>query len=163
MTAYVVDASVAVKWLIYEESSDRAITFARSNNHFIAPRMIMTEVANALARKATETFGIDQMGALRTAFASVRRAGTISIIGVYGGEADPFPMMDLFDKGVTLRMGQAHVKRWVDDLMPLLTGDDDPLGVDDLVTHRVPLEQAPHAYEIFKKKEDGCIKVVLKP
>jgi threonine dehydrogenase-like Zn-dependent dehydrogenase len=116
-----------------------------------------------LARKATETFGVDQMGALRTAFAAVRRAGTISIIGVYGGEADPFPMMDLFDKGVTLRMGQAHVKRWVDDIMPLLTGDDDPLGVDDLVTHRLPLEDAPHAYEMFKNKQDGCIKVVLKP
>src|SRR3954447_10323554 len=116
-----------------------------------------------LARKATETMGVDKMAALRTAFGAVRRAGTVSIIGVYGGEADPFPMMDLFDKGVTLRMGQAHVKRWVDDIMPLLTGDDDPLGVDDLVTHRMPLDEAPHAYEIFKNKEDGCIKVVLKP
>jgi threonine dehydrogenase-like Zn-dependent dehydrogenase len=77
---------------------------------------------DAAARKATETFGVDRMGALRTAFAAVRRAGTVSIIGVYGGEADPLPMMDLFDKGVTLRMGQAQVKRWVDDTMPLLTG-----------------------------------------
>jgi len=118
---------------------------------------------DAIARKAIDKFGIDRMAALTTAFAAVRRAGTVSIIGVYGGEADPFPMMDLFDKGVTLRMGQAHVKRWVDDIMPLLTGDDDPLGVDDLVTHRLPLEDAPHAYDIFKKKEDGCIKVVLKP
>ncbi|MEU4215784.1 zinc-dependent alcohol dehydrogenase [Actinoplanes sp. NPDC026623] len=118
---------------------------------------------DALARRATEAFGVDRMGALRTAFGSVRRAGTVSIIGVYGGQADPFPMMDLFDMGVTLRMGQAHVKRWVDDILPLLTGDDDPLGVDDLVTHRLPLENAPHAYEMFKNKEDGCIKVVLKP
>ena len=116
-----------------------------------------------VARKATETFGVDRMGALRTAFGAVRRAGTISIVGVYGGEADPFPMMDLFDKGVTLRMGQAHVKRWVDDIMPLLTGDSDPLGVDDLTTHRLPLEDAPRAYDMFKNKEDGCIKVVLKP
>jgi threonine dehydrogenase-like Zn-dependent dehydrogenase len=118
---------------------------------------------DALARKAVDTFGVDRMAALRTAFATVRRAGTVSIIGVYGGQADPMPMMDLFDKGVTLRMGQAHVKRWVDDILPLLTGNDDPLGVDDLVTHRMPLDEAPHAYEIFKKKEDGCIKVVLKP
>jgi threonine dehydrogenase-like Zn-dependent dehydrogenase len=118
---------------------------------------------DALARKATETFGVDRMAALRTAFDVVRRAGTVSIIGVYGGEADPFPMMELFDKGVTLRMGQAHVKRWVDDIMPLLTGDDDPLRVDDLVTHRVPLEEAPGAYDMFKEKRDGCIKVVLKP
>ncbi|MBW6437271.1 glutathione-dependent formaldehyde dehydrogenase [Actinoplanes hulinensis] len=116
-----------------------------------------------LARKAVEKAGIDRMAALTTAFEAVRRAGTVSIIGVYGGNADPIPMLDLFDKGVTLRMGQAHVKRWVDDLMPLLTGDEDPLGVDDLVTHRLPLEEAPHAYEIFKKKQDGCIKVVLKP
>jgi threonine dehydrogenase-like Zn-dependent dehydrogenase len=121
------------------------------------------KLPDRLARKATETFGVDRMAGLRTAFDVVRRAGTISIIGVYGGQADPFPMVDLFDKGVTLRMGQAHVKRWVDDIMPLLTGDDDPLGVDDLVTHRVPLEDAPQAYEMFKNKQDGCIKVVLKP
>nr|WP_296068951.1 zinc-dependent alcohol dehydrogenase [uncultured Actinoplanes sp.] len=121
------------------------------------------KLPDAIARKATETLGVDRMAALRTAFGSVRRAGTISIIGVYGGQADPLPMMDLFDKGVTMRMGQAHVKRWADDILPLLTGDADPLGVDDLVTHRLPLEEAPHAYEIFKKKEDGCIKVVLKP
>jgi threonine dehydrogenase-like Zn-dependent dehydrogenase len=118
---------------------------------------------DALARKAIETVGVDRMGALRTAFASVRRSGTVSIVGVYGGEADPIPMMDLFDKGVTLRMGQAHVRRWSDEILPLLTGDGDPLGVGDLVTHRLPLDQAPNAYEIFKKKEDGCIKVVLNP
>ncbi len=116
-----------------------------------------------LARKAAETMGVDRMGAMRTAFASVRRAGTISLIGVYGGQADPFPMMDLFDKGVTIRMGQAHVKRWVEEIMPALTGDDDPLGTQDLTTHTLPLEQAPHGYEIFQKKQDGCIKAVLKP
>jgi threonine dehydrogenase-like Zn-dependent dehydrogenase len=118
---------------------------------------------DAVARKAIEKVGVDRMAALRTAFASVRRAGTISIIGVYGGQADPFPMMELFDKGVTIRMGQAHVKRWIDDIMPALTGDDDPLGTEDLTTHRLPLDDAPHAYEIFKHKQDGCIKVVLKP
>jgi threonine dehydrogenase-like Zn-dependent dehydrogenase len=92
----------------------------------------------------------------------VRRGGTISVIGVYGGQADPLPMMDLFDKGITLRMGQAHVKRWIDDLMPLLDSGD-PLGTEDLATHRLPLEQAPHGYEIFQKKEDGAVKVVLQP
>ncbi|MEV4350495.1 zinc-dependent alcohol dehydrogenase [Actinoplanes sp. NPDC049596] len=118
---------------------------------------------DAIARKAVDTFGLDRMAALTTAFATVRRAGTVSIIGVYGGQADPMPMMDLFDKGVTLRMGQAHVRRWSDEILPILIGDGDPLGVGDLVTHRLPLEEAPHAYEIFKNKEDGCIKVVLKP
>ena len=118
---------------------------------------------DALARKATETFGVDRMGALRTAFASVRRAGTISIIGVYGGQADPFPMMDLFDKGVTLRMGQAHVKRWIDDLMPLVADGSDPLGVQSFATHHLALEEAPRGYEMFRDKADGCLKVVLQP
>jgi threonine dehydrogenase-like Zn-dependent dehydrogenase len=94
---------------------------------------------------------------------TVQRGGTISLIGVYGGQANPLPMMDLFDRGVQIRMGQAHVKRWVDDIMPLLTSDEDPLGVEDLATHKLPLDQAPHAYEIFQKKEDGAIKCVLKP
>jgi threonine dehydrogenase-like Zn-dependent dehydrogenase len=116
-----------------------------------------------LARKAVSVMGVDRMAAMRAAFDSVRRAGTISLIGVYGGQADPFPMLDLFDKGVTIRMGQAHVKRWVDEIMPALTGDGDPLGTGDLTTHSLPLEQAPHGYEIFQKKQDGCIKVVLKP
>ena len=121
------------------------------------------KLPDPIARAATEKLGVDRMGALRTAFDSVRRGGTISIIGVYGGQADPFPMMDLFDKGVTIRMGQAHVKRWIDEIMPTLTGDDDPLGVEDLTTHRVPLEDAPGAYDMFKNKRDGCVKVVLKP
>jgi len=84
------------------------------------------------------------------------------VIGVYGGQADPLPMMDLFDKGVTLRMGQAHVKRWVDDILPLL-GDDDPLGAEDLATHKLPLAEARAGYELFQKKEDGCIKVLFQP
>ncbi|MEV4619076.1 zinc-dependent alcohol dehydrogenase [Asanoa sp. NPDC049573] len=116
-----------------------------------------------VARAAVEKAGVDRLAALNTAFASVRRAGTVSIIGVYGGQANPLPMMDLFDKGVTLRMGQAHVKRWVDEIMPALAGDGDPLGTEDLVTHRLPLDEAPHGYDIFKEKQDGCIKVVLKP
>ena len=72
-------------------------------------------------------------------------------------------MMQLFDKGLQLRMGQAHVKRWIPEILPLLTGDDDPLGTEDLTTHALPLEEAPHGYEIFQKKQDGAIKVVLRP
>ena len=116
-----------------------------------------------VAAPLTEKMGVDRLTALYEAMDTVRRGGTISIIGVYGGQADPFPMMDLFDKGVQIRMGQAHVRRWVDDILPLLSGDGDPLGVGDLATHRLPLEEAPHAYEIFQKKQDGAIKCVLKP
>ena len=118
---------------------------------------------DAAAQKVIENVGVDRMGALRSAFETVARGGTVSIIGVYGGQTDPMPMMDLFDKGVTLRMGQAHVKRWIDDIMPLLTGDGDPLGTEDLATHKLPLAEAPHGYDIFQKKEDNAIKVVLKP
>src|SRR3546814_472538 len=106
--------------------------------------------------------GIDRLGALYSAIDIVRRGGTISIIGVYGGMADPLPLMTMFDKQIQLRMGQANVKRWVDDIMPLL-GDDDPLGVDSFATHELSLEEAPHAYDIFQKKQDGAIKVLLKP
>ena len=115
------------------------------------------------ARAVMERAGVDRLAALNQAIATVCRGGTISIVGVYGGTADPLNMLQLFDKGVKIAMGQAHVKRWVDDLMPLVTADDDPLGVEDLCTHRLPLEEAPNAYEIFQRKEDGAIKVVLEP
>ncbi|HET9163394.1 MAG TPA: zinc-dependent alcohol dehydrogenase [Solirubrobacterales bacterium] len=116
-----------------------------------------------LAAKATEKAAVDRLSALLEAIDTVRRGGTISISGVYGGQLDPLPMMQLFDKGVQIRMGQAHVRRWTDEILPLLEGDEDPLGVDDLTTHQLPLAEAPGAYEMFQKKEDGAIKVVLKP
>ena len=71
--------------------------------------------------------------------------------------------MEIFDRGVQLRMGQAHVRRWIDDLMPMVSSDSDPLGLQSFATHRLPLEQAPHGYEIFRNKTDGCLKVVLQP
>ena len=119
---------------------------------------------DALAQKAVEKFGTDRLSALRESIDTVRRGGTVSISGVYGGVVDPMPMMQLFDKGVQLRMGQAHVRRWTDEILPLLEEDaGDPLGIDDLTTHQLPLSAAPEAYSMFQKKEDGAIKVVLKP
>ncbi len=118
---------------------------------------------DSLAQTVTETAGVDRLTALLNAIDIVRRGGTISVIGVYGGMADPLPMMKLFDKQVQIRMGQANVKRWVDDLMPYLDDPSDPLGVEDLATHRLPLSEAPHGYEIFQKKQDGTIKVLLNP
>ena len=108
------------------------------------------------------TAGIDRLAASTAAIDAVRRGGTISLIGVYGGMTDPLPMMTLFDKQVQMRMGQANVKRWAPDILPLLT-DDDPLGVDDFATHRLPLDAAPEAYADFQAKKDGMVKVVLKP
>jgi threonine dehydrogenase-like Zn-dependent dehydrogenase len=115
-----------------------------------------------LAQRLMEKAGVDRLHALHLAVDIVRRGGTISIIGVYGGEADPLPMMTLFDKQVQIRMGQANVRRWTDDILPLLT-DGDPLGVDSFATHRLPLDEAPSAYEKFQKKEDGYVKVLLQP
>ena len=117
----------------------------------------------ALARPFMSKAGVDRLGALYTAIDAVRRGGTISLSGVYGGEADPMPMLTLFDKQLQLRMGQANVRRWTDDILPLLTGDDDPLGVDDFATHRVPMSEAPDAYKMFQEKNDGAVKVLFKP
>jgi len=117
---------------------------------------------DALAKPLMENAGVDRLTALYTAIDLVRRGGTISLSGVYGGAADPLPMLQLFDKQVQLRMGQANVKRWVDDILPLLTADD-PLGVESFATHRIPLGEAPRAYEAFQKKENGTVKVVMTP
>ncbi|HEX2259491.1 MAG TPA: zinc-dependent alcohol dehydrogenase [Actinomycetota bacterium] len=116
-----------------------------------------------LAQKLTEKFGVDRLSALHASISAVRRGGTVSLTGVYGGAADPMPMLELFDKQVQVRMGQANVKRWVDDIMPLLLADSDPLGMDNFATHRLPLDEAAHGYEIFQKKKDGAIKVLLRP
>ena len=117
---------------------------------------------DAIAAPMMQRSGVDRLSALLAAIDIVRRGGTLSISGVYGGSVDPLPMLQMFDKQLTVRMGQANVKRWVDDLLPLL-GDDDPLGVDDLATHHLPLDAAPDAYATFQKKEDGAVKVVFKP
>ncbi len=116
-----------------------------------------------LAQKAFETVGVDRLSALYTALDGVRRGGTVSLSGVYGGSASPMPLMHMFDKQIQLRMGQCNVRRWTEDLLPLVESDADPLGVMDLVTHQASLDEAPAMYEKFQKKQDGCIKVVLKP
>ena len=116
-----------------------------------------------LGREAMETAGVDRMSALYTAIDAVRRGGTISVSGVYGGMKDPMPMMTMFDKQIQMRLGQCNVRSWTETLLPLLDDPSDPLGVLDLKTHTASLDEAPAMYEKFQKKEDGCIKVVLKP
>ncbi len=123
---------------------------------------ITTLLPDFLAQRLMGWAGIDRLSALYLAIDCVRRGGTLSLSGVYGGQADPMPMLSLFDKQVQIRMGQANVKRWVDSLLPLLT-DDDPLRVQEFATHTLPLEQAPQAYEMFQSKSDGAFKVVFNP
>jgi threonine dehydrogenase-like Zn-dependent dehydrogenase len=118
---------------------------------------------DALAEPLSLKASTDRLTALLSAFDAVRRGGTVSISGVYGGAVDPLPLMDLFDKQVQIRMGQANVRRWTDDILRLLEKDDDVLGVESFATHHVPLDEAPQAYESFQKKDDGAVKVVFRP
>ncbi|GAA1108366.1 MULTISPECIES: alcohol dehydrogenase catalytic domain-containing protein [Nesterenkonia] len=118
---------------------------------------------DAAGKAMMQTVGVDRLAALYSAIELVRRGGTISLSGVYGGAASPLPLITMFDKQITVKMGQANVKNWVDQILPLVEDPADPLGVDDFITHTVALGEAPGAYEMFQKKEDGCIKVVLDP
>jgi threonine dehydrogenase-like Zn-dependent dehydrogenase len=128
-----------------------------------AAHTLVGMLPDAVAAKMMEKAGMDRMAALLTAIDVVRRGGTLSISGVYGGMTDPLPMLQMFDKQLTVRMGQANVKRWIDDLLPLVHDPADPLGVLDLTTHRIPLADAPKAYDTFQKKKDGAIKIVFEP
>lgn len=155
-----------IRSLTHGRGTDSVIDAVGMEAHGSPVAKIMQTAAAALpdavAKPMMENAGVDRLDALYSAIDIVRRGGTISLIGVYGGTADPIPMLTLFDKQIQLRMGQANVKKWVDDIMPLL-GDDDPLGVDDFATHVLPIDEAPHAYDIFQKKQDGAVKIILKP
>ncbi|WP_020500889.1 alcohol dehydrogenase catalytic domain-containing protein [Sciscionella marina] len=118
---------------------------------------------NALAKPLMTYASVDRLTSLLAAIDSVRRGGTVSLSGVYGGQLDPLPMMELFDKQITLRMGQANVRRWIDDILALLHEPADPLGAEDFATHHLPLSEAPRAYETFQRKQDGAIKILLQP
>ena len=117
----------------------------------------------AIAKKAMETAGVDRLTVLHAAIDAVRRGGTISLSGVYGGTASPMPLLTMFDKQLQTRMGQCNVRHWTDELLPIVEDPTDPLGVMDLMTHSISLDEAPAAYEKFQKKQDGCIKVVIRP
>ncbi len=117
---------------------------------------------SAVQRAFMQKAGVDRLAALQAAVDIVRRGGTVSLVGVYGGAADPLPLLTMFDKQIQLRMGQANVRRWSDQILPLLT-DDDPLQVDSFATHRLPLADGPGAYEMFQHKRDGAVKVLLQP
>lgn len=118
---------------------------------------------DAAARKAMETIAVDPTSVLHASIAAVRRGGTISPSGVYSGQATPMPLLEMFDKQIQLREGQCNVRSWTDKMMPFIEDPADPLGLDDLVTHTVPLSRGPEFYATFQKKEDECIKVVLQP
>jgi threonine dehydrogenase-like Zn-dependent dehydrogenase len=160
------DLAETIRGMTSGRGPDSVIDAVGLEAHGSPGAKLVQQIAGALPDAVTkplmERAGMDRMHAIYLAIDIVRRGGTISLSGVYGGMADPLPMLTMFDKQIQFRMGQANVKRWVDDILPLLT-DDDPLGVETFHTHRVPLDEAPGAYEKFQKKEDGCIKVLLSP
>ncbi|MGC0373431.1 zinc-dependent alcohol dehydrogenase [Streptomyces sp. SAI-229] len=145
---------------------DAVIDAVGTEAHGSAAARMVQNASALLPRKLSgpmaERFSVDRLAALHTAIELVRRGGTISISGVYGGMADPMPMLTLFDKQIQIRMGQANVRRWSDEIIPYLT-DEDPLGVDDFATHRVPLAEGPDAYAMFQDKRDGAVKVLMRP
>ncbi|MGW7528288.1 zinc-dependent alcohol dehydrogenase [Streptomyces sp. NPDC054783] len=145
---------------------DAVIDAVGTEAHGSAAAKLAQTATGLLPRKLSapiaERFSVDRLRALHLAIDLVRRGGTISLSGLYGGMADPMPMLTLFDKQIQLRMGQANVRRWTDRIMPYLT-DEDPLGVDDFATHRLPLAEAPHAYDMFQHKQDGAIKILMNP
>ncbi len=161
------DPALEIIELTGGRGADAVIDAVGTEAHGAPIQELMQKIASrspkAVATKLMETVGSDRTSALHTAIATVRRGGTLSIIGVYGGAATPMPLMDLFDKQIQIRMGQANVKSWIDEIMPLVLDESDPLGTEDFATHQLPLDEAPGAYALFQAKEDGAIKVVLKP
>lgn len=128
-----------------------------------AAQKLASWLPKPVAQPLMITASVDRMHALKLAIEAVRRGGTVSLSGVYAGAADTLPMQTMFDKQLTLRMGQANVHRWVDQLMPLVEDPSDPLGLETFATHHVPLADAAEAYRTFQRKEDGAIKMVFRP
>ncbi len=161
------DAVAAVLELTAGRGADATIDAVGMEAHGApfahAAHRVTALLPDAVGRKAMETVGIDRLAGLRTALATARRGGTVCVVGVYGGAADPIDLMSVFDRQLTLRFGQANVRRWIDALLPLVSDPADPLDVLGLRTHRLALEDAPRAYGMFQSKSDGCIKVVLDP
>jgi threonine dehydrogenase-like Zn-dependent dehydrogenase len=111
--------------------------------------------------KTTLMLGTDRPHALREAINSCRKGGTVSVPGVYGGYLDKIPFGAAFAKGLTFKMGQTHVHKYLRPLLARIeSGEIDPSFV---ITHRVRLSDAPQMYEVFKHKQDNCIKVIMKP
>jgi len=104
---------------------------------------------------------VGSIKALKAAISAVRRGGWISVLGVYGVPYDKFPLGQIFDKGIHLSFGQAPVQKYIDNLIRYLEGGK--IKLDDVISHRLPLGEAPRGYEIFNEKKEDCVKVVLKP
>jgi threonine dehydrogenase-like Zn-dependent dehydrogenase len=150
-----IDAGEAVKELTGGRGPDACIDAVGMEAHGTGPDFYY-DMAKQAVRLQT-----DRPTALRQLIVACRKGGTVSLAGVYGGFLDKIPMGAAFNKGLTFRMGQTHVHRYLRPLLEhIQNGDIDPSFV---ITHRMKLEDAPHGYQIFRDKKDKCIKIVLKP
>ncbi|MBS0659341.1 MAG: glutathione-dependent formaldehyde dehydrogenase [Verrucomicrobia bacterium] len=120
-----------------------------------AHRTMMDKVSNVLHAQA------GSIKALCSCLSAVRRGGVVSILGVYGMPYDNFPLGQIFDKGITIKCGQAPAHAYIDELTDWV--EEGRIRLDDIISHRLPLSEAPRAYEIFNEKKDDCVKVVLRP
>lgn len=118
---------------------------------------------DAVLDKAKKTFGLatDRAHVLREALYCCRKAGTVSVPGVYVGLLDKLPFGAAMNKGLTIAMGQTHVQRYTRPLLEMI--ENEKIDPSAIITHRLPLAEAPAAYKTFRDKQDGCIKVVLSP
>jgi threonine dehydrogenase-like Zn-dependent dehydrogenase len=145
----------ALKELTGGRGPDACIDAVGLEAHFHGPLYAYDRVKQATRLES------DRAYALREAIMSCRNGGIVSVVGVYGGLVDKFPMGAVMNRGLTIRSGQCHVQRYLRPLLERIQeGEIDPSFI---VTHRLPLDEAPRGYELFKKKEDDCLKVVLKP
>ena len=160
-------SSAAIRELTDGRGPDSVIDAVGMEAHGAPVGKLAHDVAgllpDALAAKLMKKAGVDRLNAFHLAIEIVRRGGTISLIGVYGGMADPLPMLTLFDKQIQLRMGQANVRRWVDDIMPLLERRATRSASTTSPPTSCRSTRRPRAYEMFQEKRDGAVKVLLTP
>ncbi|MBD2460312.1 glutathione-dependent formaldehyde dehydrogenase [Oscillatoria sp. FACHB-1407] len=150
-----VDVGEAVKEMTGGRGPDACIDAVGMEAHGTDAMAMYDKVKQAVRLET------DRPTALRQVIVSCRKGGTVSLAGVYGGFLDKVPMGAAFNKGLTFKMGQTHIHRYLQPLLDhIQNGRIDPTFV---ITHTLPLDEAPHGYDIFKHKRDNCIKVVLKP
>lgn len=150
-----VDVGEALKEMTGGRGPDACMDAVGMEAHGTGPDSFYDQVKQAVRMET------DRPTALRQVMVACRKGGTVSIPGVYGGFVDKIPMGAVMNKALTLKTGQTHVHRYLRPLLERVqNGEIDPSFV---ITHQMPLEQAPHGYEIFKHKKDNCIKIVLKP
>jgi threonine dehydrogenase-like Zn-dependent dehydrogenase len=145
----------ALKELTGGRGPDACIDAVGLEAHYHGPAYAYDRVKQALRAESERPF------ALREAIMSCRNGGIVSVIGVYGGLVDKFPMGAVMNRSLTIKSGQCHVQRYMRPLLErILAGEIDPTFI---VTHRLPLGEAVHGYDVFKNKKEDCLKVVLKP